>query len=260
MLVTTQTVNNATAACSNWSGVATLQHGSQYASASGRASFPNDSLYFADGPNSCSAGTMLGKRTYTTIDRSKPAVSIAAASGAASTKDSSIPVQIAFSDDVAGPHPANFLCVGAGTDPCQSNQYSAACSVPDTPGKSTTFGCHVDASQLPDGPVTVCVIASDTSVPDNPGSANQSGTAMGEPLGRQCDTVTLDRSVPPPGPRHPRSGHPGPDAGSGTLKRARRPPAASRSSLTSRCQSGSGSAKVAGGRRDASRAPALASA
>ena len=213
-LVNEQTVNSVSSGVFwvNWSGVATLQHGGQYGiCVQGEMSFPNDSLYFADGPNSCSAGTMLGKRTYTTIDRSKPAVSIAAASGAASTKDSSIPVQIAFSDDVAGPHPANFLCVGAGTDPCQSNQYSAACSVPDTPGKSTTFGCHVDASQLPDGPVTVCVIASDASVPDNPGSANQSGTAMNaNHSDEQCDTVTLDRSVPAPDPGTPDPGTPDP--------------------------------------------------
>jgi hypothetical protein len=71
----------------------------------GQYTFPNDSLWFSDGPNSCSAGTMLGKRTHTTIDRSKPAVAVIAAGGAASTKDSSIPVSIAFSDDVAGPMP-----------------------------------------------------------------------------------------------------------------------------------------------------------
>jgi hypothetical protein len=51
-------------------------------------------------------------------------VSIEAAAGAASTKDASIPVSIAFSDDVAGPYPANYMCVAAGTDPCATNDYS----------------------------------------------------------------------------------------------------------------------------------------
>ena len=61
----------------NWSGVATLQHGGQYGvCAQGHYSFPNDSLFFPDGPNSCSMGTMLGRRAYTTIDRSKPTAAL----------------------------------------------------------------------------------------------------------------------------------------------------------------------------------------
>jgi hypothetical protein len=211
-LVNEETVNSVSSGVfwANWSGVATLQHGGQYGiCVQGEMSFPNDSLYFPDGPNSCSAGTMLGRRSYTTIDRSKPAVSIEAAGGAASTKQASIPVQVAFSDDVAGPYPANYLCVAAGAGPCATNQYSAACSVPGSSGKSTTFGCDVDASNLPDGPVTVCVISADASVPDNPGSADQSRSAMNaNHSDEKCDTVTLDRSVPAPPPTDP--GTPGP--------------------------------------------------
>jgi len=174
-------------------------------------SFPNDSLYFPDGPNSCSAGTMLGKRTYTTIDRSKPAVAVTAAGGAASTKESSIPVSIAFSDDVAGPFPSTWTCVTAGSDPCGQFDYSAACSVPGAPGKSTTFACSADASQLPDGPVTVCARSADASVPDNPASVTQTGTAAQANLSdAQCDTVTLDRSVPAPDPGTPDPGTPDP--------------------------------------------------
>jgi hypothetical protein len=224
-LVTTVTVNNATSGVfwANWSGVANLQHGGQYGiCVQGEMSFPNDSLYFADGPNSCSAGTMLGKRTYTTIDRSKPSVSIAAAGGAATTKDGSIPVSIAFSDDVAGPNPSTWTCVTAGSAPCTQFDYSAACSAPGAPGKSTTFGCSVDASQLPDGPVTICVKAADASVPDNPSSADQSRPATQANLSdAQCDTVTLDRSVPPPpdtgtpDPGTPGPGTPAPGASDG---------------------------------------------
>ncbi len=37
----------------NWSGVKTLQHGGQYGiCAQGQYSFPNDALFFPDGPNS----------------------------------------------------------------------------------------------------------------------------------------------------------------------------------------------------------------
>lgn len=141
-----------------------------------------------------------------------------AAGDAASTKEASIPVSIAFSDDVAGPYPANYMCVAAGTDPCASNEYSQRCSVPAGPGKTTTFSCKVDASQLPDGPVTICVISADASVPDNPASANQSGTSMqANHSDEKCDTVTLDRSVstPPdegnPDPGTPDPGTPTPD-------------------------------------------------
>jgi hypothetical protein len=57
----------------NWSGVAPLQHGGQYGvCAQGQYRFPNDAMWFPDGPNSCSMGTTLGRRGYTTIDRSKP--------------------------------------------------------------------------------------------------------------------------------------------------------------------------------------------
>ena len=206
-LVHQETVNSVSSGVFwvNWSGVASLDHGGQYGiCVQGEYQLPNDTLWIADGPNSCSLGTMLGRRSYTTIDRSKPAVSIAAAGGAETTKDASIPVSIGFSDDVAGPYPANFICVAAGTDPCQSKQYSAPCSVPAGGGKSTTFGCNVDASQLPDGPVTVCVVSADASVPDNPAGADQSSTSVKANLsGEQCDTVTLDRSVPEPGTPDP---------------------------------------------------------
>jgi hypothetical protein len=201
-LVTQATVSYATngVTWANWSGVATLQHGGQYGiCAQGEYTFPNDSLWISDGPNSCSAGTMLGRRSYTTIDRSKPSVSVEAAGGAATTKNASIPVSIAFGDDVAGPFPSNYVCVTAGTDPCGQFDYAQQCSVPGSGGKSTTFSCNLDASQLPEGPVTVCVRSADASVPDNPSSADQSRPATQANLSdAQCDTVTLDRSVPQP--------------------------------------------------------------
>jgi hypothetical protein len=213
-LVKEETVNNASSGVfwANWSGVATLLHGGQYGiCVQGQYTFPNDSLWISDGPNSCTAGTQLGKRTYTTIDRSKPAVAVTAAGGAASTKDGSIPVQVAFSDDVAGPYASTWTCVTAGSAPCTQFDYSADCSVPGAPGKSTTFSCTADASQLPDGPVTVCARSADASVPDNPASATQTASATQANLSdAHCDTVTLDRSVPAPDPGTPDPGTPTP--------------------------------------------------
>jgi hypothetical protein len=213
-LVKEETVNNVSSGVfwANWSGVATLLHGGQYGiCVQGQYTFPNDSLWISDGPNSCTAGTNLGKRTYTTIDRSKPALAVIAAGAAASTKDSSIPVSIAFSDDVAGPYASTWTCATAGSAPCTQFDYSAACSVPGGPGKSTTFSCTADASQLQDGPVTVCARSADASVPDNPASATQTASATQANLSdAQCDTVTLDRSVPAPDPGTPGPGTPDP--------------------------------------------------
>ena len=194
----TWTVGASGTAWLDWNGVATLVHGSQYGiCVTGEYSFPNDSLYFPDGPNSCTNGTNEGKRSYTTIDRSKPNASVALAGGAEFTKQETIPLSIGFQDDVAGPNPANFVCVAAGADPCSGHQYLSDCSVPGGPGKNTTFSCGVDASQLPDGPVTVCAIAADAAVPNNPSSANQTGSPTQANLSNsQCDTVVLDRQGP----------------------------------------------------------------
>ncbi len=197
-------------AWANWSGVETLQHGSQYGvCAQGAFSLPNDPLFFPDGPNSCSMGTMLGRRAYTTIDRSKPTAAITLAGGAAFTRDAKVPLRVDFSDDVAGPFPANFLCFQYGGGPgglCDSAKgfvygYTASCSVPAGAGRSTSFTCTADygsgASPAPDGPVWACVRAADAAIPDNPSSANQSGSAdranLSDP---SCDGVVLDRTPP----------------------------------------------------------------
>ena len=176
----------------NWSGVATLQHGGQYGMcAQGQYSLPNDSLFFSDGPNSCSMGTMLGRRAFTTIDRSKPNAALALAAGAEYVKDPEVAVRIDFSDDVAGPFPANFLCFQTGGGPqslCDKSTgaiygYNPACSAPGGAGKSTTFTCTADYGQVPDGNVWACVIAADAAIPDNPNGPDQSATAeKGQPV------------------------------------------------------------------------------
>ncbi len=193
-------------AWANWSGVATLQHGGQYGiCAQGQYSFPNDSLFFPDGPNSCSMGTMLGRRAYTTIDRSKPNAALALAAGADYVKDTKVPVRIDFADDVAGPFPANFLCFQVGGGPqnlCDKNTgaiygHNPACSVPGSAGKTTTFSCTADYGQVPDGNVWACVIAADASIPDNPNGPDQTATAEKANLSAaSCDGVVVDRTPP----------------------------------------------------------------
>lgn len=190
----------------DWSGVATLQHGARYGiCAQGRYSFTNDPLFYPDGPNSCSTGTTLNRRSSTTIDRSEPTVALELAGGAAFVKDADVPLAIAFADDVAGPFPATFLCVQAGSGPgsgCDPGPgatytYTAACSVPDGSGTSTTFSCTANASGSPDGALWACAISADASIPDNPSNSNQTGTADRANLSpASCDGVVLDRTPP----------------------------------------------------------------
>ena len=201
--------NGATNVWANWSGVKNLQHGGQYGvCAQGSYTFPNDSLWIADGPNSCSMGTQLGRRAYTTIDRSKPTTAIAVAGGAAATKDAKVAIQVNFADDVAGPFPANFMCFqfGGTNNICDANAgfiygYTSACSVPGSGGKSTTFTCTADVGSgdnpAPDGPVWACVIAADAAIPDNPNGPNQSASAeQANKSDAKCDSVLLDRTAP----------------------------------------------------------------
>jgi plastocyanin len=189
----------------NWSGVATLQHGAQYGiCAQGSYSLPNDSLFFPDGPSSCSMGTMLNRRAHTTIDRSKPTAALQLAAGAAFVKDTRVPVRVDFSDDVAGPFPANFLCfqVGGSGSVCDKGAgyvygHNPACSVPGGAGRSTTFSCTADYGAISDGTVWACVIAADASIPDNPSGPNQTSTADKANLSEaSCDGVVVDRTPP----------------------------------------------------------------
>jgi hypothetical protein len=201
--------NGATNQWANWSGVKSLQHGGQYGvCAQGYYTMPGDTMWIADGPNSCSMGTMLGRRAYTVIDRSKPSTAIALAGGAAATRDAKVAIQVNFSDDVSGPFPANFMCFqfGGTSNICDSNAgyiygYNSACSVPAGGGKATSFTCTADFGSgdkpAPDGPIWACVIAADAAIPDNPNGPNQSQSAEKANLSdAKCDGVLLDRKAP----------------------------------------------------------------
>ena len=184
----------------DWAGVASLEEGRTYEiCVAGLGSFPNDSLFFTDGPDSCTQGDDAGKRTATTIDRTKPVVSVQLADGAESTTDKQIPLRITYEDGLSSPFPANFLCQAPGSDAnaaCEGQiyGYSPSCSQPAADALTTSFECMVDANAVDPslGTFSACVKSADSAVPDNPSSTDQSGAAGSANLSETaCDSVKL---------------------------------------------------------------------
>jgi PKD repeat protein len=146
----------------------------------------------------------------TTIDRTKPTISVAVSGADVYTKTVPIPVTISYSDNLAFPFPANFICARSNMDPAAAAaacnaagppqyNFSDFCSVPANPGSNvTSFSCSVtDSPPVPDGPVTLCAIAADGAIPDNPASSNQNQTADKANLSAaQCGYVIVDRTAP----------------------------------------------------------------
>ena len=191
----------------NWSDVVPLplEQGRTYEiCVSGAYSLPNDPMFFPDMLDSCEHGDLVGKRTATTIDRSKPVVSVQAAGGAATTRSTLLPLKITYDDAHSQPNPANFLCVAPGdsaSEACDSRiyGYDAGCSQPAASARNTTFSCQVETAGLvpPDGRIFACVIAADSSVPDRPDSPDQSVPSGQANLSdKTCTSVILDRTQP----------------------------------------------------------------
>ena len=198
--------NGATNVWANWSGVRTLQHGGQYGiCAQGQFRFPNDSLWISDGPNSCSMGTTLGRRAYTTIDRSKPtaAMQLAGGRGVRQHHEPRAEGRLRRRCRRAVPRELPLLPGRRRTAACATPSkgaiygYNASCSIPGGAGKSTTFNCTADYGNIVDGDVWACVIAADASIPDNPNGPNQTATADKANLSTaSCDSVVVDRTPP----------------------------------------------------------------
>ena len=185
--------------------MASLQHGGQYGiCAQGSYSFTNDSLFFPDGPNSCSMGTMLGRRAYTTIDRSKPTAAVTLAGGAQYTKDAKVAAEGRLRRRRRRPVPGQLplLPVRRRPDAASATRrqgfiygYNAGLlRARHGAGKSTTLQLHRrlrlgrdPGSGRPD--VGVRDRAADASIPDNPSSSNQSASAdkanLSEPVVRR---------------------------------------------------------------------------
>jgi plastocyanin len=197
----------------NWSGIAgtsvPLTEGSTYTICGLGRWQDAYGMWFPDFSTSCGDADRRGLRASTTIDRTKPTVGVTLANGAAATTNPSLAMKLDFADNLAGPFPANFLCVqyGAGTGQiCDSGQgyryeEQPACSQPANGNRNTTFNCTVEVgggtTPAPDGQVWVCAIAADASIPDNPNSADQrQPSSMANLSAPVCDSVLLDRAAP----------------------------------------------------------------
>ena len=188
----------------DWAGVVnTLQEGTTY-TICGYGRYWIGGIPSRD-TGSCYDADQTGKRASTTIDRTKPAITVSIDSGAAFSKTANLHYRIDYADNLAFPFPANFLCRDVGTAPAQAcaNQsvvYNEACSVPAGGMKKVTwFDCseNLAAANIADGPVTLCAVAADAAIPDNPVNADQSRSASQANLSdRQCDSITVDRTAP----------------------------------------------------------------
>ena len=187
----------------NW-GANTLVEGNTYGiCAYGR--YTIDGSIGSRDSGSCYHADQVGKRASTTIDRTKPSIGVKIDGGAAWSRTAKLTYHIDYSDNLAFPFPANFICRDVGSDPAQAcanqtHEINDACSVPLGGMKKTTyFTCDEDLSvhNVGDGPVTLCVVSADAAIPDNPSSSNQARRADQANLSnRTCDSITLDRTAP----------------------------------------------------------------
>ena len=155
--------------------------------------------------SSCSDAVDSGKRASTTIDRTGPSIAVKIDDGAPFSRTARLNYHIDYSDNLAFPFPANFVCREVGADPATAcatatHAYNEACSVPLGGMKKVTyFSCDEDLSvhAIADGPVTFCAVSADAAIPDNPHGPNQGSTAdQANRSGRVCDSITVDRTAP----------------------------------------------------------------
>lgn len=173
----------------NWNGIAgvavPLAEGSTYAICGFGRWNDGTGMWFPDFSTSC--GTANGKRTSTTIDRTKPVITLDAPGV---TRSLEVPITIGYTDNLAYPFGVAF--VGVDTP---SYSVLPGCA-PDASNKVTTFRCAVTLPAV-DGAHTVCAVVPDAAVPDNPNSADQSGTAtQANRSDPKCREVVLDRAAP----------------------------------------------------------------
>lgn len=188
----------------NWTGVInTLQEGNTY-TICGYGRYWIGGIPSRD-TGSCYDADQSGKRAATTIDRTKPSIAVKIDNGAAFSRTAKLNYHVDYSDNLAFPFPANFVCRDIGSDPAQAcatatHEYNEACSVPLGGMKKVTyFNCDEDLSvhDVADGPVTFCVVAADSAIPDNPHSANQGANAsQANRSDRTCDSIVIDRTAP----------------------------------------------------------------
>ncbi len=187
----------------NFTGVVnTLQSGTTYGvCVNGKYSFAGDGTEFPEANSSCSSST---------IDRSTPTVSGVSVEGTATYSNKAAGQSLAlaglYSDSMSPPWPATYVCVKKNLDPATACNgatfdFTQVCSNRVGTGtQNNPFSCvyNIDAAD-PDGPLTFCARASDSSLPDRPGSADQFATLTSSSAnisGPSCGYVILDRAAP----------------------------------------------------------------
>lgn len=137
----------------NWSGIRgvsiPLTEGNSYMICGFGRWDDGTGVYFPDFSTACGDADRRGLRASTTIDRTPPVIGVTLAGGTGVTKSASIPLRIGFSDNIAGPFPANFVCVeysaaGPLCDAGRGFKYveQPNCSQPQNAGRNTNFDCN----------------------------------------------------------------------------------------------------------------------
>ena len=164
-------------------------------------------------PSATSNSTCMGgltKSTTTTIDRSVPTVSSVSVEGTATYSNKgpgqSLALAGLYSDSISPPWPATYICIKKNLDPataCNGTtfDYTPVCSNRVGTGtQNNPFSCVYNlGAGDPDGPLTFCARASDSSLPDKPASTDQfSGLTSSDAniSGPSCGYVILDRGAP----------------------------------------------------------------
>jgi hypothetical protein len=190
-------------AFANFTGVVnTLVSGTTYGvCANGQYSIVGDPTEFPEALASCSSST---------IDRSTPVVSGVSVEGTATYSNKTAGQTLAlaglYSDSLSPPWPATYVCIRTNSDPATACNgiafdYTPACSNRAGTGtQNNPFSCgYTVAAGDPDGALTFCARAADSSVPDVPGDPNQllgltsSNANLSAPA---CGYVILDRTAP----------------------------------------------------------------
>jgi plastocyanin len=187
----------------NWAGVSALQEGATY-TICGYGRYWIGGIPSRD-TGSCFDADQTNRRASTTIDRTAPSIAVKIDGGAPYSRTAKLNYNIDYSDNLAFPFPANFICRDVGADPataCVSavHAYNEACSVPLGGMKKVTyFNCDEDlaAANVADGPVTFCAISADSAIPDNPNGPDQGASAdKANKSSRVCDSIVIDRTAP----------------------------------------------------------------
>jgi plastocyanin len=187
----------------NWAGVSALQEGTTY-TICGFGRYWIGGIPSRD-TGSCFDADQTSKRASTTVDRTSPTIAVKIDGGAPYSRTAKLNYNIDYSDSLAFPFPANFICRDVGSDPATAcanavHAYNEACSVPLGGMKKVTyFNCDEDlaAANVADGPVTFCAVSADAAIPDNPNGPDQgAGADKANKSSRVCDSIVVDRTAP----------------------------------------------------------------